>query len=200
MNKYEFLGQLSRALSGLPQDDLEERLTFYREMIEDRMEEGLSEEEAVMAVGTVEEIAAQAVADVPLGKIARERIKPKRRLSAWEIVLLALGSPLWLSLGIAAIAVIVTLYVSLWSVIVSLWAVFGSLVACALGGVAAGIAFACGGHGPSGAATIAAGMVCAGLSVFLFYGCKAATKVALRLAKRLALGVKRGLMKKEDAV
>ena len=200
MNKYEFLGELSRALSGLPQDDLEERLTFYREMIEDRMEEGLSEEEAVMAVGTVEEIAAQAVADIPLGKIAKERVNPNRRLSAWEIVLLALGSPLWLSLGIAAIAVIVTLYVSLWSVIVSLWAVFGSLVACALGSVAAGIAFACGGHGLSGAATIAAGMVCAGLSVFLFYGCKAATKAALRLAKRLALGVKRGLMKKEDAV
>ena len=45
MRKQEFLAQLRKALSGLPQDEIEERLTFYGEMIDDRMEEGLSEEE-----------------------------------------------------------------------------------------------------------------------------------------------------------
>ena len=43
MNKQDFLVQLRKGLSGLPQDDIEERLTFYKEMIEDRMEEGFSE-------------------------------------------------------------------------------------------------------------------------------------------------------------
>lgn len=123
MSKQEFLAQLRKGLSGLPQDDIEERLTFYSEMIEDRIEEGLSEEEAISAAGSIDEIVAQVVADIPLAKIARERIKAKRRLKAWEIVLLALGSPIWLSLGIAAVAVILSLYVSLWSVIISLWAV-----------------------------------------------------------------------------
>ena len=52
MTKREFLAQLRKGLSGLPQDDIEERLTFYGEMIEDRKEEGLSEEEAVSAVGS----------------------------------------------------------------------------------------------------------------------------------------------------
>ena len=93
MSKQEFLAQLRKGLSGLPQDDIEERLTFYGEMIEDRKEEGLSEEEAVSAVGNVDEIVEQVVAEVPLVKIAKERIKSKRRLSAGEIVLLALGSP-----------------------------------------------------------------------------------------------------------
>lgn len=47
MNKQEFLVKLRKGLSGLPKEDIEERLTFYSEMIDDRMEEGLSEEEAV---------------------------------------------------------------------------------------------------------------------------------------------------------
>ena len=47
MTKQEFLNQLRMGISGLPQEDISERLTFYREMIDDRMEEGLSEEEAV---------------------------------------------------------------------------------------------------------------------------------------------------------
>ena len=80
MNKREFLAQLKKALSGLPQEDINERLTFYSEMIDDQMEEGLSEADAVAAVGAVNEIAAQAVADTPLVKIAKERIKPARKL------------------------------------------------------------------------------------------------------------------------
>ena len=46
MSKQEFLEQLRRGLPGLPREDIEERLKFYSEMLEDRMEEGLSEEEA----------------------------------------------------------------------------------------------------------------------------------------------------------
>ena len=200
MHKQEFLLQLRKKLSGLPQDDMEERLTFYSEMIEDRMEEGLSEEEAVLAVGSVDEIVAQVVADMPLAKIAKERIKPKRRLKAWEIVLLALGSPIWLSLAIAAAAVILSLYVSLWSVIISLWAVWGSLIECALGSVAAGIVMVCNGNALAGTAVIGSGIVCAGLLVFLFFGCKAATKGILMLTKKFALWIKNCFMKKEKTV
>ena len=47
MNKLEFMRRLREALSGLPQEELAERLTFYDEMIADRTEDGLSEEAAV---------------------------------------------------------------------------------------------------------------------------------------------------------
>ena len=43
MNKQEFIALLRKGLSGLPQKELEERLTFYSEMIDDRIEEGLTE-------------------------------------------------------------------------------------------------------------------------------------------------------------
>ena len=41
MTKIQFLLALNKALSGLPQDEIEERLTFYSEIIDDRMEDGL---------------------------------------------------------------------------------------------------------------------------------------------------------------
>jgi len=199
MNKRDFLMQLRKGLSGLTREDMEERLLFYSEMIDDRMEEGLSEEEAVSAVGSVEKIVAQAVTDIPIVKVTKERTKEKRRLKVWEILLLVLGSPLWLSLGVAALAVVFSLYVSLWAVIISLWAVFGSLIGCSIGGVVAGLVFICIGGIPAGIATMGAGIVCAGLSIFAFWGCKAATKGVLVLAKKTAMGIKNCFTKKEEA-
>ncbi len=180
MHKQEFIARLRKRLSGLPQGDIEERLTFYCEMIDDRMEEGLSEEDAVSAVGSVDEVISQIAADIPL---AKERIFPRRQ-KTWEVVLLVLGSPIWLSLLIAAFAVILSLYISLWAVIISLWAVFVSLLVCSIGGVVACTILAIGGNGPSGVAMLSAGIVCAGLSIFMFYGCKAVTKGTLFLTKK----------------
>lgn len=198
MDKQAFLTALRSGLSGLPQDDIEERLTFYGEMIDDRMEEGLSEEEAVAAIGEVSEIVRQAVADTPLAKIAKERIRPKRRLKTWEIVLLALGSPIWLSLAIAAAAVLFAVIVSLWSIILSLWAVFASLAVSAVAAVPTGAFFAVGGHGAAGLAMLSAGLVCAGLTILLFFGCMGAMKGILRLTKKITLWTKDRFIKKED--
>lgn len=199
MRKQEFLARLRKGLSGLPQDDIEERCTFYSEMIEDQMEDGLSEEEAVSAIGSVDEIIAQAVAETPLVKIAKERIRTKKRRSAGEIALLTLGAPIWLSLIIAAFAVIFSLYVSLWAVVVALWAVFVSLAGCAIGGVGACVVIAVGGNGTSGLAVLAAGIVCAGLAIFMFYGCKGATNGTLILTKKLVIWFKKCFKGKETA-
>ncbi len=199
MNKQEFLVQLRKGLSGLPKDDIEEQLTFYSEMIDDRMEEGLSEETAVCEIGAIDELVSQIIADIPLTKLVKEKITPKKKLKAWEIVLLALGSPIWLSLLIAVIAVILSLYVALWSVIISLWAVFVSLIGCVLGGIAGGIVFACCGNVLTGIATVGVGIICAGLSVFMFFGCKETTKGILILTKKLAVKIKNCFIEKEEA-
>lgn len=198
MRKYEFLAQLEKKLSGLPGEDRAERLTFYGEMVDDRMEDGLSEEEAVAAVGTVDEIAKQIICETPLAKLAKERIKTKRKMKVWEIVLLAAGSPIWLSLLIAALAVVLSLYVSLWAVVISLWAVFVSLATCAIAGVAAGAGFVCTGKVPSGIAMIGAALVCAGLAIFLFYGCRWATKGSALLARLFVLWIKQCFIRKEE--
>lgn len=199
MRKDEFLNELKYRLHGLPPQDIEERLSFYGEMIDDRIEDRLTEEEAVREIGTVDEVVSQIIAETPFIKLAKQKIKPKRKIQAWEIVLLALGSPIWLFLLIAAFAVVLSLYAVLWSVVVSLWAVFASLVGCGVGGVAVGIGFVCGGHAPSGLAVLAAGIFCAGLSIFTFFGCKASTKGAARLTRGIALAIKKCFVGKENA-
>ena len=80
-------------------------------MIDDRMEEGSTEEEVVSEIGNVDDIVSQIIADTPLVKLVKEKAKPNRMLKAWEIVLLVLGSPLWVSLLLAVIAVIGILFV-----------------------------------------------------------------------------------------
>ena len=57
MNKKEFLRVLSRSLRGMPRAERAQSLEYYGEMIQDRMEEGLSEEEAVARLGSADEIA-----------------------------------------------------------------------------------------------------------------------------------------------
>ena len=199
MRKQEFLDELKNKLSGLPRQDVDERLTFYSEMIDDRIEEGLSEEAAVSDIGSVDEIAEQIVADIPLSKIAKEKIKPKRRMRVWEIILLAIGSPIWLALLIAVIAVLIALYAVIWSVVASLWAVFASLIAVALVGITGGVLLAVFGNALSGVALIGASIVCAGLSILMFFGCRAATKGVAKLTKYSVLGIKKCFVSKEEA-
>ena len=199
MGKQEFLAALREGLSGLPQNDIEERLTFYGEMIDDRVEEGLSEEAAVNEIGPVSEVVSQIVAEIPLSRLVRERVRPRRTLRAWEIVLLTLGSPLWLSLLLAAAAVILAAYVVVWAAIVSLWAADASLAAGSLEGVLSAAIFAVRGNALTGLAMLGAGAFCAGLSIFLFLGCKEATRGTLLLTKKTALGMKSLLIGKEES-
>lgn len=188
MNKREFLARLRNGLSGMPQEDVEERLLFYSEMIDDRMEEGLSEAEAVAAIGTVNDVVSQILMDTPLTKLVKGKIKPERSMRSWEIVLLALGLPVWLPLLIAAFAVILAACIVVWAVVISLWAVEASLWAGTLGGVIS--AFTIRGNGTRGIVMFSASLCCAGLSIFLFFGCKAVTRGIFQLTKRAALWFK----------
>ena len=199
MTKISFLLALNNRLSSLPPSDVEERLRFYSEMIEDRMEEGLSEEEAVTAIGSLDEIVSQILTDLPPEATPPKALKPKRKLRAWEILLLALGSPIWFSLSMAAIAVVISLYASLWSVIVSLWAGFASLVAVGIYALVVGIVTAIADSVIKGCALLGGGLVCLALSILFFIGCKAATKGTVLLTKRLALSLKNRFRKKEVA-
>lgn len=197
MKKHEFLARLREGLAGLSHEDIEERAAFYSEMIDDRVEEGLSEEEAVLEIGNADEIAARIIADAsrPTGISASD--KPKRKLKAWEIVLLAVGSPVWLSLLIAAVAVVFSLYISLWACVISLWAVDLALAVCMLGCVLIGVTMTAHGYIINGLLMFGAALLCAGLAVFLFFGSLAATKGAVWLVKWLCRKIRSLFTKKE---
>ena len=198
MNKQEFLVRLQQGLAGLPQDDVTERMVFYSEMIDDRVEDGLTEEEAVAQVGSVDDIVAQIIQETPITKLVREAVKPKRSLRAWEIVLLVLGSPLWIPLLVAAFAIVLSIYVVIWAVIISLWAVELALALSSLACMAWGFMSVIRGEALQATAAFGAGFVLAGISILLFYGCLAASKGAVVLTKKVALWIKSLFIKKED--
>ncbi len=199
MNKQEFLSELREKLSGLPCGNVEESLCFYSEIIDDKIEDGLTEEDAIREIGSTEKIASQIISELSFTRLVKEKLKPSRRLSVLEIVLLLLTSPVWISLLISALAVILSLYVSSWSVIVSIWATFVSLIGAAFGGALSGVILMLWNNVPSGLALISASLVAAGLSIFLFYGCKAATRGFVLLTKSFLLWIKKSLIKKEAA-
>ncbi|HBB19073.1 MAG TPA: hypothetical protein DCZ62_01395, partial [Ruminococcus sp.] len=83
MNREKFISELREKLYGLSQSDIDERVEFYSEMINDRMEDGLSEEEAVAEIGSVDGIVEQIMGEIPITALVREKVKPKRKLKAW---------------------------------------------------------------------------------------------------------------------
>ena len=198
MNKHEFLVALKNALVGLPDDDVQKSLDFYSEMIDDRMEDGILEQEAVAAIGDPAKIAKEILADIPLTKLVKQKIKPKRRLGALEIVLLVLGSPIWLSVTIAAVAVVLALYVILWSVVIVLWACFAAFCGSALGGAIASVClFASEGDIFAASIMVAAALVLIGISILFFFVCRASTKGMVLLTKKLKLRIKFCFLRKE---
>lgn len=199
MNKTEFFMALNERLSGLPERDLEHSFDYYNEMIDDRVEEGMTEEEAVAALGPIDEIVAQILGETSLFKLLHEKIKPKRKLRTWEIVLLLLGFPLWLPLLIAVAAVAVSAYAVLWSVVVSLCAIDAALFGGGAGVLLWSLMIFAGGNGAAGFLWIGGGLFCLGLAIFGIFACNAATKAALWLGKRMVLGTKALLLGKERA-
>lgn len=198
MNKQEFLVALREKLNGFPMEDLEERLLFYSEMLDDYIEDGLTEEEAVAKMGSIDALVSQAVAEIPLPKFLKNKLIPNRKLGAGTIALLIIGAPLWLPLIITAFALVLSLYAVLWSLVLSFWAVNLSIAVCAPCGIIVCFIYLFTGHGLVGLAMLGVGVFCAGLAIFLFFACKGATYGAVICGKKILLGIKKLFIKKEN--
>ncbi len=213
MNKQEFMTKLRARLIELPRRELQERLNFYSEMIDDRMEEGLSEEEAVRDIGNTDKITSDICAELtPEEKTFTPLLKrEKRKLKGWEIALLAIGSPLWaslliaafavalslavsavaivISLSVAAFAVIISLYAALWAVLISVWAVFAALTLTAPFATLLGILALFAGDFLPGGFMLSGALVTAGLAILMFFASQAATRGTLWLTKASFKGI-----------
>ena len=198
MTKTQFVLELSSKLSGLPNDDIKKSAEFYIEMIDDRMDEGMSEAEAVAAIGSVDTIAEQIFSEIPMVKLVKEKIKPKHKLRAWEIVLLALGSPIWISLAAVAIAVVFSIYVCLWAVEICIYATNITFFAGALSGVVLTVVYFI--HGNVGGAifVLGAGILCVGLGLLMMWVCRESTKLMVVIGKKIWLGFKKMFVGKEN--
>ena len=198
MNKQEFVTELNKKLSGLPKADVEERINFYLEMIDDYVEDGLTEEQAIDKIGSVDDIVRQIVDETPILKIVKEKTTQNRKLKGGEMALLIAGSPIWGSLLIAFVAVIFALYVSLWAVVISLWAVVVSMLAGAFCSTIMGVIYLFSNNWLTGVALISAVLVLCGLAILFYVASRYATKWVFVLPKKVVFFIKKIFIKKEN--
>ncbi len=190
-----------RVARGLSQEELAWRLSVVRQTVS-KWEKGLSQPDADMLV-TLARVLEVSVTDL-LGETAVPALDipvegEHKGMKTLKTILIILGFPVWFSLLIAAFSVVLALYVSLWAVILSLWAAFVSLAIGPLSALLLAIYFGITGHGLTALSAVAAGLVCGGLAILLFLGCRAATKGARWLTGRMARMTKARRGKKEVA-
>ena len=198
MNKAEFLNELRTKLNGLPQNDIEERVSFYTEMIDDRVEDGMSEEEAIEQIGPVDKVVETIVSEIPLSKIVKAKVKPQKKMPVWAIVLLVLGFPVWFPILIALVSVIFSVYLTLWIIVITLYAVDLSLAVASIASIASAFVAFIGGEPLVGLASIGSFMVCGALSVLMFFGCGYVVKGVVFVTRKMLLGIKSWFIGKEN--
>ena len=107
MTKQLFLNELSAALHGLPREERYRTLSYYDELIDDRVEDGQSEEDAVESLGSPEQIAREILGE------EEPPVSTGTGRKVWMIILLVLGFPFWGSLLLAAAIVLMCVYICL---------------------------------------------------------------------------------------
>lgn len=180
MTRDEFLGRLGELLACLPADQVEETKAFYAEAIADRMEDGMTEEEAVAAMGTPGEAAEATLDELPA--VPRAIARTRRRSTALLWVLTIVGSPVWVPLLVAFAAVAVTVYVCIWVLALCVWAIaaaLGAVGAASFTLAAAGVVI---GHAPYAIAMLGCGLAFVGAALLVGVGAWAVSRQIARLS------------------
>ena len=144
MGKQEYLARLGQELAGNNISGADQMIEFYGEMIDDRMEDGMTEEEAVASMENIDSVVAQAKIDQPITALvsakvreSHEKAKKDGKGTLWT-VLAVVGSPVWVPLLAAFFIILLAIYVTMWAVVAALFAVEIALgisaAACFVGG------------------------------------------------------------------
>lgn len=183
MTKIEFLDKLTEFLGDMPAEDIESSKQFYSELIDDSMEEGKSEEEAVAALGSPEEIAKQILSDKPADDAVKaadiqpdENAAPApagREINTAAVILIIVLFPIW----IGPAATLLSIYVTLWAVIVSLYASAGAMV---ISGLAALVLSPLAGAAANIVLAIGIALILIGLGLFLILLMNLLTKLYVK--------------------
>lgn len=134
MNKDTFLKELRESLSGLPIQEIDKTIEYYSEMIDDAVEDGENESDAVKTFGSVQEIANKIIDEIPIHTLVANF--KKHKFSAAAIVLILLASPVWVPLAAAFIAVIISVYLTIWTVIAVIFITAAAFAVSAVGAIA----------------------------------------------------------------
>lgn len=162
MTKKEFMKHLKQTLKQLRPQERKQTLAYYSEIIDDRMENGYTEAQAVAETEPVDVIAARM-----LGEAAQQdTLKPKRDIL--HIVLLVVGFPVWLPLLLAIAVIVFAVFIIIWAAVFVLFAADVSFAVMGIGGIAGGIAYF-GSKIPTALFLVGCGLICVAIALLLFF-------------------------------
>ena len=194
MYKYEFLTALRQQLVGLPKEDIEERVSFYEEMINDRMDEGKSEQEAFAEIGTVEDVVKQIASETNFVRLVVHKMTPKRSLRGWEVAIIIATFPFWFPLVVTSFALAFVGFVLIWTLVIVTYSVDISLWA---GSALSGFSFAMTlMNGEPNYMMLGACVAALGGAILMIFGCYGSTRLTIGLTKRMMIGIKSAFIRK----
>ncbi len=191
MTKQQFLNAVEARLAGLSPSDIQKSLDYYNEMIDDRIEDGISEDDAVTAMGDPAEAARQILSELSLPKLIRAKNRTRRKLAAWELILLILGSPLWITLLAAAFVVVLAAYIVIWSLLLAVWVVDFVFAVVGIALLPSSIFTMLSGGVVSLLLFLGAGCLLIGLAIMLFFGALPLSRLAIRASRGILMGIKK---------
>lgn len=203
MNKKSFLEMLKNRISHLPHSDVEKAITFYSESIDDRIEDGMSEIEAIESLGDIQEIADNIEQSISIPILVKEKIKESHNKSsnkALWITLIVLGSPIWGSIAFAVISVIFSIYLAIGSVIFSIYAVIASTIFSGGCGLVAGVIEGVTSSLVSGVMMIGIALSILGLGLIAINPMNYITMKLIKLNKNLILKIKSMIFRKKKVI
>lgn len=137
MRKQEFLDELAHNLSRLPFEERSRWLKFYEEIIDDGLEDGLTEDEIIASFGNPLVVASRiwnesgptlpAEEKSPVKPIRTLKVAKPRRGSLGKKITYWTTSVIWIPLAIAALSIVLAVWISTAAIIASLWVITAAL-------------------------------------------------------------------------
>lgn len=194
MKKTEFLSELAAHLKKLPPEERERTVEYYREMLEEAMEDGKTEEEAVAMIGLPETVAAEVLHAA--AEKAEETEKPvRKKVNGWKILCIVLLSPIWLPVLCTLAALVIALFCVVWAIVAAFWSVFAAVAVSALAALVTAVGgFFIGGVW-YGMLFLGGACVCAAFAILFFFVSLWITRAILSLTSLLFIGWRKKVRK-----
>lgn len=138
----EFLQQLKSALAHLPYSEVERVVSYYSENLQDKIEDGVSEEDAIASFGNLDEFVSMIEEEVTITSIVKDKVMKKSKDSNVNKMLIGiiavLGIPIWIGLGGLAIGLGIGFLAVFWSIPFVLGSMYISLAFMSVSGILIG--------------------------------------------------------------
>ncbi|MCR5310495.1 MAG: DUF1700 domain-containing protein [Lachnospiraceae bacterium] len=198
MNKQEYLNALRDALEKQSISNIDNMIEYYDEMICDRMEDGMSEEDAVNSMDSITDIVHEAVLDKSVPTLVKEKVKKSRDKAKSEgkewiwILLAVLGFPVWFPLVFTFAILLFVFFLVFWILVGTLFIIVLALgisaVACFLTSFTVLFGYI---SFPGFVVSLGGALALAGITILLWKPIVAFAKVAAGFFKDIIISIKK---------